>query len=121
MNTPYAIAATLMLAAALPSFQAAATEAIPEIPVEVKKSSFKGAWPFAPTRAQLTCRPSGYANTVVLPDGRYALNARARAEGFVELKASTSLLRGQADADARLERFVRAAEAVCARQWRARL
>ena len=113
MRKPYTFAAMLALATMGQSFPAPATESVPEARVVVKRSSFEGPWPFSPGQAQLTCRPRGYAMTVALPDGQYALNAAARAEGVAELASSKSVRRDQADRDARVEKFAQAAEALC--------
>ena len=116
MDRRPALAAALALASMLPPNAAFATESVPETNVVVRKSTFKGAWPLPFDKATLTCRPRGYANTIATPQGTFALNEAAQAQGLPALHALPP--KGKAAPDkAALDRFAAAADAVCLKRW----
>lgn len=117
MGGGHALAAALAVACLLQASPVAATESVPEKDVAVTRSTFKGNWPLPFDRATLTCRPRGYANTMTTPDGKFALNDAARAEGFPELTALRPKGRRVSDGKAGLDEFAKAADEFCTRSW----
>lgn len=116
MDRRPALAAALALASLLAPNAAFATESVPETNVVVRKATFKGAWPLPFDTATLTCRPRGYANTIATPQGTFALNDAAQAQGLPALHALPP--KGQAAPDkAALDGFAAAADAVCLKRW----
>lgn len=94
-----------------------ATESVPEKAVVVTKSTFKGLWPLPYERATLTCRPRGYANTMATPEGQFALNDAAKAEGFPALNTLRPKGRQASGSQTGLDELAKAADAFCTRNW----
>jgi len=117
MDRCRAFAAALFVAGLLQASPVPATESVPEKDLVVTKSSFKGIWPLPYERATLTCRPRGYANTMATPEGKFALNEAAKAEGFPEL--NTLRLKGRQASDSKtgLDKLAKAADEFCTRSW----
>lgn len=117
MDRCHALFAALVVAGLLRAGPVSATESVPEKAVVVTKSTFKGRWPLPYERATLTCRPRGYANTIATPEGQFALNDAAQAEGFPALKTLRPKGRQASVSEAGLDELAKAADAFCTRSW----
>lgn len=117
MDRRPALAAALALASMLPPNAAFATESVPETNVVVSKSTFKGTWPLPFDRATLTCRPKGYANTIATPQGAFALNEAAQAQGLPALRALPLKGKAAPNRKADLDGFAGAMDALCSKRW----
>lgn len=117
MDGRHALTAVLALASVLQPSPAPATESVPETTVVVGKSTFKDLWSLPFEKATLTCRPKGYANTMATPQGEFALNDPAKAEGFPELKTIRLNNNGTPDNKAGLDDLARAADEFCSKRW----
>jgi hypothetical protein len=117
MDRCRALVAALVVAGLLQAGLVSATESVPEKAVVVTKSTFKGLWSLPYEKATLTCRPRGYANTMATPEGEFALNDAAEAQGFPELKSWRPKDRQGSAGATGLDELAKAADAFCTRSW----